>query len=139
MSDKFKPPRKQLPRRSLLPEPSGESSTNDEANEVERKVPFKVPLIMRPRPFGYIDGDDSTDSEATDSEEPTDEDDSSDEDDSTVSDATSPEELKDTAKKNDDAVNEPPNKKRRLDRRKIKTPRRFISPEAEVNQTDANP
>ncbi|KAJ4899696.1 Uncharacterized protein Rs2_13647 [Raphanus sativus] len=136
MSDKFKPwrpPRKQLPRRSLLPEPSGESSTDDEANEVERKVPFKVPLIMRPRPFGYIDEDDSTDSEATDNEEPTDE------VDSTVSDATSPEELKDTAKKNDDAANEPPNKKRKLDRRKIKTPRRFISPEAEVNQTDANP
>ncbi|KAJ4899698.1 Uncharacterized protein Rs2_13649 [Raphanus sativus] len=117
MSDKFKPPRKTLPRRSLLPEPSGESSTDDEANEVERNVPYKA-LLMRARPF---DEDDSTDSEATDS------------------DATSPEELEESPKKNNDAIDEPSNKTRRLHRRKMNAPRRIISPEAEVNQTDAKP
>ncbi|KAG2245148.1 hypothetical protein Bca4012_015031 [Brassica carinata] len=117
MSDKFKPPRKTLPRRSLLPEPSGESSTDDEANEVERKVPYKA-LLMRARPF---DEDDSTDSEATDSE-------------ATDSDATSPEELEESPKKKNDAINEPPDKKRRLHRRMMNAP-----PEAEVNQTYAQP
>ncbi|XP_013595098.1 PREDICTED: nucleolin 2-like [Brassica oleracea var. oleracea] len=166
MSDKFMPPRKTVRRRSPSTEPSGESSTDDDANEVERKVPFNVAL-MRPRPFKQFLEDDSTDSEATDSEatyseatdsEATDNEENevarespkaprmrvrarepSDEDDSADSDATSQEELKVSPKKNNDAVNEPPNKKRRLHRRKMYTPRRFISPEAEVNQTDAKP
>ncbi|CAG7884144.1 unnamed protein product [Brassica rapa] len=171
MRDKYMPPRKTVRRRYPSPEPSGESSTDDETNEVERKVPFNVAL-MRPRPFNPFDEDDSTDSEATDSEvtdseatdseatdsEATDNEENevarespkaprmrvrarepSDEDDSTDSDATSQEELKVSPKKNNDAVNEPPNKKRRLHRRKMYTPRRFISPEAEVNQTDAKP
>ncbi|CAG7884147.1 unnamed protein product [Brassica rapa] len=186
MRGKYMPPRKTVRRRSPSPEPSGESSTDDETNEVERKVPFNVAL-MRPRPFNPFDEDDSTDSEATDTEatdseatdneatdsealdseateseatdsEATDNEENevarespkaprmrvrarepSDEDDSTDSDATSQEELKVSPKKNNDAVNEPPNKKRRLHRRKMYTPRRFISPEAEVNQTDAKP
>ncbi|KAG2245146.1 hypothetical protein Bca52824_092996 [Brassica carinata] len=120
MSNKFKPPRKTLPKRSLLPEPSsGESSADDEANEVETKVPFKV-AYMRPQPFGTFNEDDSTDSEETDSD--------------ATSDAVA------SPKKNNDAVDETPNKKRRLNRRKMRTPRRFIRPEAEVNQTtDAKP
>ncbi|KAF2531697.1 hypothetical protein F2Q70_00032946 [Brassica cretica] len=156
MRDKFMPPRKTLPRRSPPREPSGESSTDDDANEVERKVPFNVAL-MRPRPFKQFLEDDSTDSEATDSEATDSEENEvarespkaprmrvrarepSDEDDSADSDATSQEELKVSPKKKNDAVNEPPNKKRRLHRRKMYTPRRFISPEAEVNQTDAKP
>ncbi|CDY10918.1 BnaA03g45770D [Brassica napus] len=169
MRGKYMLPRKTVRRRSPSPEPSGESSTDDETNEVERKVPFNVAL-MRPRPFNPFDEDDSTDSEATDTEatdtteseatdsEATDNEENevarespkaprmrvrarepSDEDDSTDSDATSQEELKVSPKKNNDAVNEPPNKKRRLHRRKMYTPRRFISPEAEVNQTDAKP
>lgn len=51
MSDKFKPPRKHLPKRSLLPEPSGDSSTDDEANNGESKSPFKA-LLIRARPHG---------------------------------------------------------------------------------------
>ncbi|CAN7014080.1 unnamed protein product [Brassica rapa subsp. trilocularis] len=120
MSDKYKLPRKTLRRRSLSPELSGESSTDDEANKVERKVPYKA-LLIRPRPFEPFDEDDSTASDATDS------------------DVTSPEGLKVSPKKSNDSINEPSNKKRRLHRKKMYTPRKFISPEAEVNQTDANP
>ncbi|CAH8359050.1 unnamed protein product [Eruca vesicaria subsp. sativa] len=164
MSDRYKPPRKQLPKRSLLSEPSGDSSTDDESNKGERKSPYKA-LLIRARSYATRDNEENkvarevplqgpfmrpsqtcSDSASLDSEYST----SSEElevtsnnssDEETENDpvseySTSSEELEVTKSKNNDAENEPPNKKRRLHRKSF-TPRRIIPPEAEVNQTDA--